>query len=271
MVRLLANGIELHFEDHGAGRPILLLHGFPDSSQLWRHQIPALAAAGFRVLAPDMRGFGQSEKPAETHAYELGNAVADCLAILDRLDLDRVHVVGHDWGAAVAWLMALQAPERVDRLAVLSVGHPNTWAFPAIEARERSWYQLFFLFEGTAEAWLQHDDWRLFRDWLQGGGDAERYIEDLSRPGSLTAALSWYRANSKPAPPPLSPHPYPSAKCPTLAIWSSGDHYLTEDKVVGSKDHVDGPWRYERLEGVSHWIPLDAAQWLNALLLEWFG
>jgi pimeloyl-ACP methyl ester carboxylesterase len=262
------NGVELHVDDHGRGTPVLLLHGWPDSSFLWRNQIPALTAAGFRAIAPDLRGFGASDKPQEVAAYAFPVVLADVLGILDGLGIGRAHVVGHDWGAALAWNLAMGAPERVDRLVVLSVGHPA--APRSIEQRERAWYQLFFQFEGVAEAWLRHDDWRLFRELLRGDGDLERYLEDLSRPGALTASLNWYRANLAPRPPGPAPEP-PPVKAPTLGIWSSGDRYLTEDRMIASERFVEGAWRYERIEGASHWIPLDAPDRLNALLLEWLG
>ena len=131
-----------------------------------------------------------------------------------------------------------------------------------------AWYQLFFQFADVAERWLQHDDWHLFRELLRGGGDIDRYITDLSRPGALTASLNWYRANLAPRPPGPLPE-LPAIRAPTLAVWSTNDHYLDGKRVEASSEFVVGPWRYEQLEGISHWIPLDAPDQLNQLLLEW--
>ena len=118
-----SGGVELYAEDHGDGTPVLLLHGWPDSSALWRHQVLFLTAHGFRVITPDLRGFGRSARPDETDAYQLGNSVADVAAVLDACGVEVAHVVGHDWGAAVAWLTAMYLPDRVRTLTALSVPH----------------------------------------------------------------------------------------------------------------------------------------------------
>jgi len=258
------NGIRLHVEDHGSGTPVVLLHGWPDSAYLWRNQMPFLLSHGFRVIAPDLRGFGRSDKPQDVAAYGFANPVADVVGTLDALGLSTVHLVGHDWGAFIAWMIAILHPQRVERLVVLSVPHPL--APRTLRQREMAWYQLFFLFEGVAEAWLQHDDWALLRELLRGDGDVDRYIEDLSRPGALTASLNWYRANLAPQPPRPRPD-MPAVKAPTLGIWSTNDHYLDGDRMDASASFVEAEWRYEQIEGASHWIPLDAPGRLNGLLL----
>src|SRR4051794_40190176 len=120
MRRINGDGVELAVLDEGSGPAVLLLHGFPDSSRLWRHQVPALTGAGFRVVAPDLRGFGASDKPADVDAYRVNRSVADLVAILDALELESAHVVGHDWGAGVAWAFALMAPDRLDQLVAMS-------------------------------------------------------------------------------------------------------------------------------------------------------
>ena len=265
---LRVNGISLHVEDHGSGKPVLLLHGWPDSSYLWRHQIPFLVANGFRAIAPDLRGFGRSDRPEGVAAYSLLNAVADAVGILDALGIDAADIVAHDWGAGVAWLTATARPNRVRRLVVLSVPHPL--APYTLRQREMAWYQLFFQFEGIAEAWLQHDNWALFREMLRGNGDVDRYISDLSRPDALKASLNWYRANLAPHLPKSLPK-LPPLEAPTLGIWSSNDHYLDGERMKISGRFVKGPWRYEQIDDASHWIPLDAPDRLNQLLLEWLG
>ena len=271
MPRIEGDGVSLAVADAGEGPPVLLIHGFPDSSSLWRHQVRALVDAGYRAIAPDLRGFGDSDRPQEVGAYGVRHSVADMLAVLDALEVDRAHVVAHDWGAAVGWALAGFASERVDRFAVLSVGHPNALRRPTIEQRERGWYQLLFQFEDVAEELLMRDDWQLFRDWTRGDGDVERAIADLSRPGALTAALNWYRASSRPEHELRDRRPFPSVAADTLGIWSDGDRYLIEEQMTGSAEFVVGEWRYERIEGASHWLQLDAWERVNALLLEWFG
>jgi pimeloyl-ACP methyl ester carboxylesterase len=273
MRRVRGAGVELVVLDEGGGDglPLLLIHGFPDSSGLWRHVVPQLTAAGHRVVAPDLRGFGESDKPTAVEEYAIGRSVADMVAVLDALGIGRAGVVGHDWGAVVAWALTATAPERVARLAALSVGHPGRSGQRRVEDREKSWYMLLFQFEGIAEELLSRDDWALMREWLRGDGDIDRYVADLSRPGALTAALNWYRANTHPSRELRGRPPVPPVTVPTLAVWSSGDHYLREEPMRESAAHVTAEFRYERVEGASHWIPLDAPDALGRLLVEFFA
>ena len=274
MGRVTGAGVELAVLDEGDGDglPLLLIHGFPDSSRLWRHVVPQLVAAGHRVVAPDLRGLGESDKPTAVEEYAIGRSVADMVAVLDALGIERAGVVGHDWGAVVAWALTAMVPQRVERLAALSVGHPAGARRRRVEDREKSWYMLLFQFGGIAEELLSRDDWALMREWLRGDGDIDHYVADLARPGALGAALNWYRANSHPSRelgrrrPPV-----PAVTVPTLAVWSSGDHYLREEPMRESAAHVTGEFRYERIEEASHWIPLDAPDELGRLLVEFFA
>lgn len=261
-----SGGVELHVEEHGEGPPVLLLHGWPDSSALWRNQVRFLAAHGFRAIAPDLRGFGRSSRPEDTASYALSNSVADVAAVLDACEAGTAHVVGHDWGAAVAWLTAMYLPDRVRKLTVLSV--PHLAAPGTRRQREMAWYQLYFQFEGVAEANIAHDDWAMLRELAAGYSDIDRAIADLSRPGALTASLNWYRANLAPRMPGRRPQ-FPPVTVPTLGIWSDGDRYLDGARMRASGDLVKGPWRYEEIAGAGHWIPLDAPETLNGLLLDW--
>ena len=213
-----------------------------------------------------MRGFGRSSRPPEVADYALANAVGDVAGVLDTLGIQAAHVVGHDWGAAVAWLTATFIPDRVDKLAVLSVGHPR--APRTLRQDEMAWYQLFFQFEGIAEATLQYQDWAWLRQFSRGDGDQERYLEDLSQPGALTASLNWYRANLVPRLP-VPRRELPPVTTPVMGIWSTRDHYLDGEMMRNSGALVSGPWRYEEIAGASHWVPLDAPEKLNELLLGW--
>ena len=263
-----ANGISLYVEDHGEGTPVLMLHGWPDSARLWRHQVPVLAGRGYRVITPDLRGFGRSEQPAEVRSYSLRNVVGDITGLLDALGVPAAHVVGHDWGGAVAWLTAIMRQDRVRTLTAISTPHPL--APPTMRQHEMAWYQLFFQFYGVAEATIQHDDWAWLRMFTRGAGDLDQAIEDLSRPGALTASLNWYRANVAPRMPGPVPA-LPPVAAPTLGIWSTRDHYLDGERMKASAGFVQGTWRYEEIPGASHWVPLDAPERLTDLLLDWLS
>ena len=185
------NAVELHVEVHGDGDPVLLLHGWPDDAGLWRHQVPALTGA--RVPGDHARParLRPSARPAGKDAYALANSVADVAAVLDAAGVPAagaVHVVGHDWGAAVAWLTAMYLPARVRTLTALSV--PHLGAPDTVRQREMAWYQLFFQFEEVAEATLRYDDQAALRGLAPGYQDVGRAITNLSRPGALTASLN---------------------------------------------------------------------------------
>jgi pimeloyl-ACP methyl ester carboxylesterase len=258
--------IEVAVDGPAGGRPVLLLHGFPDSGRLWRHQVPPLVDAGFRVIVPDLRGYGRSDKPDRVEAYAAGHLLRDILAVLDQTGAGRAHVVGHDWGAALAWALATFVPERVDHLVTLSVGHPTSFRNAGPQQQEKSWYMLLFLFEGVAERWLSADDWANFRRWARHP-DADAVIAELEANGSLTPGLNWYRANLPAESWLREPPERPPVKAPTLGVWSSGDIACTEAQMTGSAEHVAGGWRYERIEGVGHWMQLEAPEHVTRLLL----
>jgi len=265
MSRVDVNGVGIEYQVTGQGRPVVLLHGFPDSGRLWRHQVTALAEAGFQVIVPDLRGYGLSDKPSEVEAYSLPLLAGDVIAVLDDAGAERAHVVGHDWGAALAWAIASLAPGSVDHLAVLSVGHPSTFRRTA-EQREKSWYMLLFQFPGVAERWLTENNWAN----MIGAGhpDADQVVADIEANGSLVPGLNWYRANVGPETWVGPPVQLPPVQAPTMGIWSTGDFALTEVQMTDSAENVAGPWRYERLDGPGHWMQLDAPDKVNALLLD---
>lgn len=257
--------------DEGSGVPVLMLHGFPDSARLWRHQIPVLVGAGYRVIAPDLRGFGGSDKPQEVEAYAIPKVLADVVALLDHLELDRVNLVSHDWGAAVGWSLAALYPERVERHVALSVGHITSLWNAGIAQRRLAWYMLLFMRQGLAEDIITRQNWQFFRDLWGHHPEMETWIADLSRPGALTAALNWYRANMDLDSWTEEGWQMPRISVPTMGIWSSGDVYLTESQMLGSGEFMDASWRYERLEGATHWLMLDRPESVNALLLEFLS
>ncbi len=266
MGRVDVDGVGIEYEVSGQGRPVVLLHGFPDSGRLWRHQVPALAGAGFQVIVPDLRGYGRSGKPETIDAYSLPLLAGDVMAVLASLEIAQAHLVGHDWGAALAWALASLAPGSVDHLVALSVGNPVTF-LRTLEQRQKSWYMLLFQFPGIAERWLTEDNWANFRNWARHP-DTDHVIAELDANGSLTPGLNWYRANIPAeswAGPPVQ---LPPVNAPTMGIWSTGDIALTEVQMTDSAENTAGPWRYERLDGPGHWMQLEAPDQVNALLLD---
>jgi pimeloyl-ACP methyl ester carboxylesterase len=264
MMRIEVDGVGLEVSTVGTGPAVLLLHGFPDTHELWRHQLPALHAAGFRTIAPDLRGFGASDKPG---SYGVGAHVGDLVGLLDRLEVPAAHVVGHDWGAAIGWALATLAPDRVLSLAALSVGHPAAFARAGLAQREKSWYMLLFQFEGVAEQWLSADDFAHFREW-SAHPDADAVVARLAAPEALTAALGIYRDSLPPSSLVAPPRSLPPVGAPTLGVWSSGDRFLIEAPMVASGAYVTGPWTYARVEGAGHWMQLDRPAEVNELLVD---
>jgi pimeloyl-ACP methyl ester carboxylesterase len=260
------DGVGTEYDVTGEGRPVMLLHGFPDSGRLWRHQVPALAGAGFRVIVPDLRGYGRSGKPDGVDAYSLPLLAGDVMAVLADLEIPQAHLVGHDWGAALAWVIASLAPGSVDHLVALSVGNPVTFA-RTLKQREKSWYMLLFQFPGIAERWLSEDNWANFRAWARHP-DTDQVIAELEANGSLTPALNWYRANVPPESWVSPPLQLPPVQAPTMGIWSTGDVALTEVQMTDSAENITASWRYERLDGPGHWMQLEAPEQVNALLLD---
>jgi pimeloyl-ACP methyl ester carboxylesterase len=232
-------GTEVHYEVTGEGTPVVLLHGFPDSARLWRHQVPALASAGYRVIVPDMRGYGRSARPVEVDAYNILLLVSDVRAVLADVGVARAHVVGHDWGAAAAWVLASVAPDTVNRLVALSIAHPVTFrGHPGQLDRdqmEKAWFMLLFQFPGVAEEWLSANQWTNFR-FLFRHPDEDGVIADLEANSSLTPGLNYFRAIVNPESF-VGPSPsLPPLQAPTLGVWSSGDFALTEAQMTRSAE-----------------------------------
>jgi pimeloyl-ACP methyl ester carboxylesterase len=266
-MRVETNGINLEVEVDGEGPAVLLLHGWPDSAALWRNQIEVLNEAGYRSIAPDLRGYGRSDRPEDVGQYNLLFLAADVVGLLDGLGVPRTHLIGHDWGAALAWVTAAFAPDRIDHLVTMSVGHPLAVGAAGFEQRERSWYTLLFQFEGVAEQWLSMDNWANFRGLFRHP-DADAVAAAMEQPGAMTAALNWYRANIPPEALLGPPPEFPPIQAPTMGVWSTGDRHLIEASMTASGDHVTGSWRYERIDTDNHWMQLTAPDTVNALLLD---
>jgi pimeloyl-ACP methyl ester carboxylesterase len=250
------------------GELVLLLHGFPQTSWSWRHQLQALGAAGFRAVAPDQRGYSPDARPAEVGRYASTALVADVLAIADEIGGFSFHLVGHDWGAAVAWQVAGRHPHRVRTLTILSVPHPLAFSEALRDASsdqaQRSSYFELFRSDEAADAFLS-DNAALLRRVFEplDPADVEPYVEVLSEPGAMQAALNWYRAADITLVEGLGP-----ITMPTLYVWSTEDVALGREGAEATAAHVEGPYRFEVLEGVSHWIAEQAPERTNELLLE---
>ena len=238
------------------GPVVVLLHGFPETSSSFEAVGRGLAEAGCRVLAPDQRGYSPQARPTDRRAYRRAELVADVIAIAEQAGAGRFHLAGHDWGAAVAWAVAMEYPDRVRTLTSLSIPHPAAFRRAALSSGQglRSWYMAFLQIPGLPEALIRTRNWRSFRRSLLRTGlpavFADRYIEHLQEPGALQGAIAWYRgmrpfADSRPV----------RVTVPTLLIWGDRDAYVHPKGVHGTAQLVSGPYRLEVLRGVSHWIP----------------
>lgn len=243
---------------------ILMLHGFPDEAQMWRPMIPALQAAGYRVIAPDTVGCGESEIAPRRADYDVLKIVGDHVALLDHLGIAQVHLVGHDWGAAVAWFFAMHTPQRLKSLCAMSVGHPAAYVAAGWKQKFMAWYIGYFHLAGVAErALLGHGRFSM-RRVFGSHPQIEEVIARLSQRGRLTAALLIYRANIVPN---LLFSTHPPVQLPVLSLHSAGDAFLGLAQMQNSAQHVVGPFRFEALSG-GHWIPLEQPARATALLLD---
>jgi pimeloyl-ACP methyl ester carboxylesterase len=255
-------GVALRTWVQGEGPTVLLLHGWPDTHALWDDVAPALVAAGFRVATADLRGCGRSDKPSDTEAYAMRHLVTDVAAIIDDLGPDSVTVVGHDWGANLAWAVATFLPDKVSALVALSVGHPSAFRSAGLDQQMKSWYTLLFFHEGVGEAFLRQHDYEVMRTWLRHPR-VEEVIAELERDGQLAAHLRWYRANLAPdafvTPPPV----LPPVSAPTLGIWSRGDLALTRQQMANSAQYCAGGFTFVEFETGGHWLPLEMPEQIS--------
>jgi pimeloyl-ACP methyl ester carboxylesterase len=268
-LRVVNGDVGLHVRVEGDGPTVLMLHGWPDTSALWDEVAPELVSAGYRVALPDLRGCGHSDKPDDVDLYQMHHLVRDVGAIVNALGAEKVNLVGHDWGANLAWATAAFRPELVDRLAALSVGHPTAFLSSGLEQQLKSWYMLLFHFDGLGEKFLRQNDYEALRRWARHPR-VEEVITELEREGQMRTHLMWYRANARPdmflSPPPV----LPPIQAPTLGVWSSGDRALGESQMTESARYCAGEFRYLRFESYGHWIPLEAPGELSAALIDFF-
>lgn len=255
------------------GQPVLLLHGFPQFNTSWEPVMDRLVAQGYRCVAPNQRGYSPRARPPRRRDYVVDELVADVLALIDEIGAPKVHLVGHDLGAAVAWGVAAKAPDRLATLSALSVAHPAAFLKGLLTSRQvlASWYMYTFQLPrlpewvltrrgGTGLTAALHDRSGQSRE------AAERDSRAMIESGALTSALNWYRAM------PLGiGKPIGRASVPTMFIWSDGDTACLEKGARGCADYVTGEYRFEILRGVSHWMPDEEPDRVAGLLLDWLA
>jgi pimeloyl-ACP methyl ester carboxylesterase len=250
------------------GRLVLLLHGFPQTGDCWRAVMPVLAGAGCRVVAPNQRGYSPAARPVGVEHYRMPLLVADIVDMAGALEVERFDVVGHDWGAAVAWQLAGRHPERLRSLTAVSVPHPFAFADALRhdpDQQQRSRYIDLFRQPDKAERLLLADDAARLRAMFgeTPAVDIDRYVDHLREPAALTAALSWYRAISGDDLRGMGP-----VRTPTCHVWSTDDLALGRVAAEATGGYVEAPYRFEVFEEVSHWVPEQAGDRLAAVVLN---
>lgn len=269
-MRIAARGLEFEVRVGGpeGGESVLLLHGFPQHGGEWDDVVPALHAAGLRTYALDQRGYSPGARPQAIGAYRMPELVADAVAVLDVLGIKAAHVVGHDWGAVVAWKLAAQHTDRVRTLTAVSVPHPAALADAlATDAQQkaRSAYMMLFRQPRWPERALLALKGFGLRRMLRGVGGRARvaaYVDPMREPGALTAALNWYRAMSRRDMASTGPAPVP-----TTYVWSDRDIAIGRTAARACAAHVSGDYRFVVLPGVTHWIPDEAPASLAEAIL----
>jgi pimeloyl-ACP methyl ester carboxylesterase len=277
-----ANG--LRFRTMVDGPPqadmFILLHGFPDGAELWSRQVDALAKAGSLAVAPDLRGYGLSDAPADKESYSVDHLVDDVAALIKAFGRESAHVAGHDWGAVVAWFFAARHPEMTKTLTALSVGHPAALAAASKDDQDqqaRSRYVGLFLLEGKAERVLAEDDYRRLRlTWSIGPNPeavprsvVEHFTRSLGRPGRLTAALNYYRANLTALGAAWEglANIGPIAT-PTVLLWGDQDPALGRRGAEDTRRYMEGKYELEVLEGAGHWLNFDRPDEVSRALTD---
>jgi len=272
--------VRLHYVEAGEGPLVVLLHGFPEFWFSWRLQIPALATSGFRVVAPDMRGYNLSSRPAGVAAYDIDRLAADIRDLIHERGAESAFLVGHDWGGAVAWMTAMNHPEVVERLAILNCPHPRRLLHGLRKPRQlmRSGYMFFFQLPWLPERAIRADRWRAARTGFERDArpgaftpeDIAAYVEAWSKPGAATAMINYYRALFRQSPRGAEGRMRP-VRAPTRVIWGQQDRHIGADLAEPDAADVPNLERVVRLPGASHWVQHDEPEQVSQLLVEFFG
>ncbi len=262
---VVANGVRLRYFERGNGEPVVFLHGFPDFSYSWRHQFPALSAAGFRCLAPDLRGYNESEKPPRVRDYAITELVQDVSSFVEQTCGGPAHIVGHDWGGIIAWYLAMREPARVRKLVILNAPHPLRYLRELRKGRQllRSFYVGLFQIPVLPELLLSSFHFTLLtRGAARTEAEREIYEEALSQPGGLTAALNYYRASVRGLLTHETPTEAKRISAPTLVLWGERDAALDLGLLDGLDQFVE-KLEIVRFRDVGHWIHIDAGERVN--------
>jgi len=270
--------VQLHYVEAGEGPLVVLLHGFPEFWYGWRLQIKALAAAGFRVVAPDMRGYNLSSRPEGVDDYDIEKLAGDVRDLVHERGAESALLAGHDWGGSVAWATAMEHPEVVDRLAILNAAHPRklSQGLHHPDQLRKSWYFFFFALPDVPDAIVHANNWHFFRHFLHDARPAytteemDRYIEAWSQPGAASGMINYYRSSVR-TPAKKAEAAIHPIKAPTLVIWGQRDAYLGQELAEPEHDDVPNLERVERLPDASHWVHHDAADRVNQLLTGFFA
>ncbi len=273
------NGVRLHVVESGPtlGVPVVLLHGFPEFWYGWRKQIPTLSKAGYRVIVPDQRGYNISDKPRGVKAYKMQELVKDIIGLINALDYEKVNLVGHDWGAMVAWALAIWNPECLHRLGILNAPHPQVlrrFLLHDLDQIRRSWYVFSFQIPRLPERSLAANNMRGLTYALRASGRLHTFgVEEIgeykkawSQPETLTAMVNWYRAIFR-----FRPDISKDARVrtPTLMLWGMKDVALTHRMARPSMDYCEDG-RLILFPDATHWIQHEAPDDVNRLLIEFF-
>lgn len=273
-LQIAANGLTFHALAAGppTGRLVILLHGFPQSSYEWRNQLPVLARAGYHAVAPDQRGYSPGARPTNDADYAIANMVADTIAIADHFHAKTFDLIGHDWGAGVAWATAIAHPNRLKTLTAVSVPHPAAYAKasenPNGEQHNKQGYIDTFVAPGAATALANSGFFRAAFGTSATDADIAEAMKVLGTPDAMNAALAWYRANDLRT---GLGADAPAVTVPTLFVYGTADCCLGRDAADLTKNYVTGPYTYVVLDGVSHWVPEQAALRLDALILKFLA
>ena len=274
----LASGLTLHYVEQGEGPLVLLLHGFPEYWYSWRHQIPALADAGYRVVAPDMRGYNLSDKPDEVEAYDLERLAEDVAGLVESLGEEEVIVIGHDWGGAAAWFATMLHPERIRRLVILNMPHPVRFAeaMSTVGQRIRSGYFYFFRLRRVASFLFRRFNafgQRAMLWWFSGrtirGEELRHYAKAGLQPGAMKASMTYYTALLRRGTTRLSKLVRPIS-CPVDIIWGDRDPAFGRDLAQPYKEHVPNV-SVHYLKGAGHFVQSERHDEVTAKILAVLG
>jgi pimeloyl-ACP methyl ester carboxylesterase len=278
---ITANGLRFAVDEAGEGdRIALCLHGFPESRHSWRYQLPMLAQAGWHAVAPDMRGYGDSDRPPEQSAYAMDRLIEDAAALFDAYGARQRLLIAHDWGALIAWTFALRKTRALDGLVIMNVPHPavfrDVWQ-RSWDQKAKSWYVAFFQIPWLPERMLTANKARAVGEMFRGmavdktafpDDVLDRYRQNALKPGAMTAMINYYRANLRV----LADRntPAPMIETPTLMIWGEADAALSIENTRGYENLVRD-FTLERLPRVSHWVQQEAPDVVNARLASWLA